>query len=109
MRQHRAALACALSALITAVHAMAPPGPRAIARRESMRVLIADVGPQAAWFPGDRQAIKRPSPSQAAALRAAALEAMVSEGDAPPLVAMLPTVTPAAAEVQSMQARDVPK
>ena len=69
-----------------------------VSRRETMRVLIADVGAQAAWLPGDRQTIRLPTPSQAAALRGAALEALVTDGDAPPLLAMLPTVAAGPAE-----------
>ena len=48
------------------------------------------VGDEVQWLPGDRRTIRRPSPSQAAALNAAAAEALFSES--PALVAMLPTV-----------------
>ncbi|KAH8070020.1 sinapyl alcohol dehydrogenase [Aureococcus anophagefferens] len=48
--------------------------------------------------PGDRQTIRLPTPSQAAALRGAALEALVTDGDAPPLLAVLPTVAAGPAE-----------
>jgi len=83
------------------------PGPRAIKQRKTMRVLIADVGEQAAWFPGDRKALRRPTPSQAAALRAAALESLMSE--APPLVAMLPTIAPEPAQVAPLVNKPVPE
>jgi hypothetical protein len=64
--------------------------PRRIAAEKTLRVLIADVGDEVQWLPGDRRTIRRPSPSQAAALNAAAAEALFSES--PALVAMLPTV-----------------
>ena len=48
------------------------------------------VGDEVQWLPGDRRTIRRPSPSQAAALNAAAAEALFSES--PALVAMLPSV-----------------
>ena len=64
--------------------------PRRIAAEKTLRVLIADVGDEVQWLPGDRRTIRRPSPSQAAALNAAAAEALFSES--PALFAMLPTV-----------------
>lgn len=64
--------------------------PRRIAAEKTLRVLIADVGDEVQWLPGDRRTVKRPSPSQAAALNAAAAESLFSAS--PALVAMLPTV-----------------
>mmetsp|Transcript_21296 Transcript_21296/g.65552 ORF Transcript_21296/g.65552 Transcript_21296/m.65552 type:complete len:269 (-) Transcript_21296:14-820(-) len=77
-----------LAALATAAALRQPP--RRIAAEKTLRVLIADVGDEVQWLPGDRRTIRRPSPSQAAALNAAAAEALFSES--PALVAMLPTV-----------------
>ena len=80
-------LAAAL--VVLASSALRQP-PRRIAAEKTLRVLIADVGDEVQWLPGDRRTIRRPSPSQAAALNAAAAEALFSES--PALVAMLPTV-----------------
>jgi hypothetical protein len=77
-----------VAALATAAALRQPP--RRIAAEKTLRVLIADVGDEVQWLPGDRRTIRRPSPSQAAALNAAAAEALFSES--PALVAMLPTV-----------------
>ena len=53
-------------------------------------MLIADVGGEVAWLPGDRRTLRRPTPSQAAALQAASLESLM--GEETPVVAMLPAV-----------------
>ena len=70
----------------------------ALAER-SLRVLIADVGREVAWMPGDRRTLRQPTPSQVAALQAATMESMMGEHTA--VVAMLPAVSAAPAPEQT--------
>lgn len=67
---------------------------------QTLRVVIADVGNEVAWFPGDRRVLKSPTPSQQAALSTAAIEELVLKGkparrghdEQRPLVVMIPAV-----------------
>ncbi|KAJ8599499.1 hypothetical protein CTAYLR_007323 [Chrysophaeum taylorii] len=58
----------------------------------TVRVVIADVGNDVAWFPGDRRVLRSPTPAQASALASVALEELVNPG--PALIALLPAVGP---------------
>lgn len=70
-------------------------------QQASLRVMVADIGNEIAWYPGDRRLLKSPTPSQQSALSVAAMEELVMKrapavrGDSAierPLVVVVPAV-----------------